>query len=350
MNTDLLEIIQATPEDRSDVFLSTANALGTSLKNVEKDFWVCWVLDLIFNGRKKDEPRLLFKGGTSLSKAYSLISRFSEDVDITVFREDLGLNIEVSDLEQLSGKQQRIRLENIKHACQAYIQGEFKERLSKQIKDIFEAAGIRFDLSVVEPDASDTHQQTLLVHYPAVDVSSDDYIEAVVKIEAGAKSALDPHQVVSVKPYIATKIPEKNFLVQNVVTIEPQRTFWDKIVILHGLRCWYDNRHELRQNGHRVSRHYYDLHQLMQSKEGQQAITDRALATDCARHAQLFFNSSDLNLKLARPGSFSLMPTLPMQKILKRDYQAMAGMIFGEIPEFTEVLEVIQQLETEINQ
>ena len=88
----------------------------------------------------------------------------------------------------------------------------------------------------------------------------------------------------------------------------------------------------------------------MQSKEGQQAITDRALATDCARHAQLFFNSSDLNLKLARPGSFSLMPTLPMQKILKRDYQAMAGMIFGEIPEFTEVLEVIQQLETEINQ
>lgn len=87
MNISFLDIINASPEDRKGLFLSTANRLGTSLKNVEKDFWVCWILDLIFNGRHENEPRLLFKGGTSLSKAYSLISRFSEDIDITVFRE-----------------------------------------------------------------------------------------------------------------------------------------------------------------------------------------------------------------------------------------------------------------------
>ncbi len=107
MNPGFLSVIAATPKDRLGLFLATANQLGTSLQNVEKDFWVCWVLDLLFNGREITEPRLLFKGGTSLSKAHGLISRFSEDIDITVFREDIGQDIEISDLERLSGKQQR---------------------------------------------------------------------------------------------------------------------------------------------------------------------------------------------------------------------------------------------------
>ncbi|MEQ1591376.1 MAG: nucleotidyl transferase AbiEii/AbiGii toxin family protein [Thiobacillaceae bacterium] len=104
MNAGFLRIIAASPEDRRGLFLTTANRLGTPIQNVEKDFWVSWVLDLLFNGRATGEPRLLFKGGTSLSKAYGLISRFSEDIDITVFREDIGQDIEVGDLEGLSGK------------------------------------------------------------------------------------------------------------------------------------------------------------------------------------------------------------------------------------------------------
>ena len=123
MNTDFLHIIAAKPENRHSLFLDTANRLDTPIQNIEKDFWVTWVLDLLFNGRDPEEPRLLFKGGTSLSKAYSLISRFSEDVDITVFREDIGQNIEVSDLQGLSGKKQRVHLEAIKQACQSYING-----------------------------------------------------------------------------------------------------------------------------------------------------------------------------------------------------------------------------------
>lgn len=106
MNRNFLPIIAAASDDRRDLFLTTANRLGTPLQNVEKDFWVCWVLDLLLNGHAFNEPRLLFKGGTSLSKAYGLISRFSEDINITVFREDIGQNIEINDLEGLSGKQQ----------------------------------------------------------------------------------------------------------------------------------------------------------------------------------------------------------------------------------------------------
>ena len=90
MNDNFLEIISAKSGERRDLFLAAATRLGTTEQNVEKDFWVCWVLDALFHGLPPDGPRLLFKGGTSLSKAFGLISRFSEDIDITVFREDLG--------------------------------------------------------------------------------------------------------------------------------------------------------------------------------------------------------------------------------------------------------------------
>lgn len=109
-----------------------------------------WVLDILFNGRATDEPGLLFKGGTSLSKAYGLISRFSKDIDITVFREDLGLHLEIADLEGLSGKQQRRRLESLNLACKSYVRGPLKERLNRQIGDVFRTHSIAF---TTEPGA-----------------------------------------------------------------------------------------------------------------------------------------------------------------------------------------------------
>jgi len=345
VNDDFLRIIAAAPEDRRGLFLATANRLGTPLQNVEKDFWVSWVLSLLFNGRDAGEPRLLFKGGTSLSKAYGLISRFSEDIDITVFREDIGQGIAVGDMEGLSGKQQRLHLEAIKLACQAYIQGPLKARLNRQIEAAFREAGVPFAEAPVFQDPDDPDQQTLLVRYPSVSTGADEYVKPTVKIEAGAKSALDPHRSVSIQPYVAGDMPAAKLVVPDVVTIDAERTFWDKVVILHGLRRWHDNRGTLRQQGHRVSRHYYDIYKLARSPVGQQAATDRALALDCARHALMFFNSADLDLLHARPGSFAITPTHGMVDALKRDYQAMAGMIFGGVPEFADVLEAIRQLE-----
>jgi hypothetical protein len=350
VNAGFFRIIAASPEDRRGQFLATANRLGTPLQNVEKDFWVSWVLGLLFNGRDTDEPRLLFKGGTSLSKAYGLIARFSEDIDITVFREDIGQDIEVGDLEGISGKQQRLLLEAIKQACQAYIQGTLKARLNRQIEAAFREAGVTLAEIPVVHDPDDPDQQTLLVRYPSVSTGADDYVRPTVKIEAGAKSALDPHRSVTIQPYVADDMPTANLVVPDVLTIDAERTFWDKVVILHGLRRWHDKRGVLRQHGHRVSRHYYDIYKLIHSRVGQQSATDHALALDCARHALMFFNSTDLDLLHARPGSFTITPTLGMVDALKRDYQAMAGMIFGEVPEFADVLEVTRQLEQAINQ
>lgn len=121
MNPAFDEVLAAGSEPMLSAFDTTALRLGTASQNVEKDFWVCWTLDTLFNGLKEGGPRLLFKGGTSLSKGFGLINRFSEDIDVTVFRDDIGEPATIEELEQLSGNKRRARLDAIKDACKTYI-------------------------------------------------------------------------------------------------------------------------------------------------------------------------------------------------------------------------------------
>lgn len=343
MNEALREVVAASDADRRDLFLGTAARLGTAVQNVEKDFWVCRVLDVLFNGMAPDGPRLLFKGGTSLSKAFGLISRFSEDIDITVFRDDLGQHVEPEELETLSGKQRRIRLDAIRTACRTFIQSDLKEQLhahaARSIPQGF----------TLELDPDDADGQTLLLWYPAVTARPGDYVRSAVKIESGAKSALDPHVTAVITPYVAADLPHLDLRVVNVTTVRPERTFWDKLMILHGLRQWHERRGELRRGGQRVSRHHYDVQQLLQSEQAAGWIANRPLAQDCARHARLFFGNPDLGLETARHGTFTLTPTTDMHDALRRDYDAMTGMIFHGIPSLDEVLASVALIETAIN-
>ena len=349
MTQGFVDIIAAPPADRRDLFLKTATRLGTPLQNVEKDFWVTWALALLFGSRQAGEPRLLFKGGTSLSKAYGLISRFSEDIDITVFRQDIGQDVDATALEKLTGKQQRLRLERIREACQDYVQNSLKEHLNRQIRAAFYEARLDAPESPVFLDPDDPDRQTLLIRYPTVITGDNDYIRPTVKIEAGARSALDPHRLVELRPYIADDMRLIDLTVPNITTIDAERTFWDKIIILHGLRCWYDNRGALRHQGHRASRHYYDLHMMWHSPLGRQAAANQALALDCAHHARMFFNSTDLDLVNAHPGSFKIAPSPSMVNALRSDYRAMQGMIFGKVPKFEDILDSVLRLEEFIN-
>ncbi|WP_436301206.1 nucleotidyl transferase AbiEii/AbiGii toxin family protein [Variovorax paradoxus] len=154
-------------------------------------------------------------------------------------------------------------------------------------------------------DPDDKDGQILLFWYPAVTAAEGDYIRAAVKIEAAAKSALDPHIAATVMPYVAADLPDLNLAVGNVTTVQPERTFWDKVIILLGLRQWYDRRQELRPEGQRISRHCYDVHRLAQAV-GTQAW--QKLAADCATHARLFFGSPDLGPDTAVAGTFTLTP------------------------------------------
>ena len=149
-------IIAAPPRDRLDLFLATANRLGAPVANVEKDFWVCWTLNALFRERPAGGPRLLFKGGTSLSMAHGLIRRFSEDIDITVFRDDLGEPASVEDLARLSNKKRRVRLDAIRDACRAYITGPLHASLAAQL------AGVTGEAARTEIDPDDLDRSSAL--------------------------------------------------------------------------------------------------------------------------------------------------------------------------------------------
>src|SRR5215471_21244396 len=125
---------------------------------------------------------------------------------------------------------------------------------------------------MIRPDG-----QTLLVLYPSIVRADSEYVRPAVRIECGAKSALDPHGQTTVRPYIAEEVPALKILVPEITTIEPIRSFWDKAVITHGLRRWFEIRGELRQEGQRVSRDYYDLHCLLNAAVGGAALAAESL-------------------------------------------------------------------------
>jgi len=310
MNPAFLTFLSAATEDRRDAFLGAARRLGTAEQNVEKDFWVCWTLDALFNSADAGGPRLLFKGGTSLSKAFGLISRFSEDIDITIFRDDLGHRASVEELEALSGKKRRARLDAIKPASQAHVREPMRSQVAVQLREAVQAAGLQ---------------------------------------PAAARIELDPDRPAVIRPYVADEVAGMDLSVANVTTVVAERTFWDKAVILHGLRQWFEKRGVLRGGGQRVSRHYYDIYRLLESEAGRSAANDLDLAADCVRHARMFFNSPGLNLATAAPGSFTLSPNRDMAIDLARDYSAMSGMIFGEAPPFGRILERVADFEADVN-
>ena len=345
MNPAYDQVLAADDETRAGLFATTAQRLGTTPQNAEKDFWVCWTLDALFNGLPEG-PRLLFKGGTSLSKGFGLIKRFSEDIDVTVFRDDLGEAHSVEELRGLSRKKRETALDAIKAACEAYINGPLLTELARIAAETAGRTGLAADRLQVAPDPDD--RQTLLVQYPTA-TRADGYIGKFVKIESGAKSALDPNSVRTIRPYAESDAPDLDLAVPNVTVVDPERTFWDKVVILHGLRRWFDIRGELRGGGHRISRHYYDIHALMGSEVGQRAIANPALGADCVVHALMFFNRPDYDLASAAPPTFTLAPDGEMYVDLRRDYAAMTAMIFGQPPSFDAVIESVTALQQAIN-
>lgn len=345
MNAAFDDVLRADAATRMGLFSATAQRLGTTPQNVEKDFWVCWTLDALFNGIE-DGPRLLFKGGTSLSKGFGLIERFSEDIDMTVFRDDLGAHATVEELAALSRKKREAALDEIKAACEAHVSGPMMARLAEICVDTCARTGLEPQSIRVEPDLTD--RQTLRLVYPSV-TPEDVYIAKSVKIGAGAKSALDPHSVRTIAPYVDADAIALDLSVPGITIVDAERTFWDNVVILHGLRRWFDIRGQLRGDGQRVSRHYYDLFRLIQSEVGEAALANRALGEDCMAHARLFFNRPDFDLASAQSPTYALLPEGTMIDGLRQDYGAMSTMIFGEPPDFDAVMKAIAELEETAN-
>ncbi len=202
MNRGIQAFLSLEELDRRDVFEAAAARLDTLPSYVEKDFWVCLILDVLYNQLPDGHPRLLFKGGTSLSKAFDLIRRFSEDIDLVVYRDGLGFEGERDPTiaGNLSNKKRSALFKKLKEACSNYILGDLKEELAGQIGQMAEGCD-------VGPDEDDLDRQTLWIEYPTLYPSADlAYVAPRVRIEAGARSALDPSLTCSVIPLVADEL------------------------------------------------------------------------------------------------------------------------------------------------
>ncbi|MXW31474.1 MAG: nucleotidyl transferase AbiEii/AbiGii toxin family protein [Chloroflexi bacterium] len=344
--TGTLDAVLALPEqEQRDVFEAAARRLDTLPRYIEKDFWVCLVLDTLFNRMPDGHPRLLFKGGTSLSKAFGLIRRFSEDIDLVVYREDLGFagNQDPTVAEGVSNSRRNALFQGLKEACSDYVLGELKDQLAILIDQV--AKGCR-----ILPDEDDVDQMTLLVEYPTLYPSDDlSYVVPRVRIEAGARSAVDPHLDCSLAPYVAEELPDWPLGVDGIRVLAPERTYWEKLLILHGLHCGYRDQRRLPTDRDRISRHYYDVAVITATAAGRSALSNTGLLDAVRSHNLVAFRQAWKRFEEAVPGTVRFVPQAELRAAIERDYGAMEGMILGEPPAFAWIIEQIQHAEAVVN-
>ncbi len=287
MNPQFTSFLELPKKERLAVFETSAERLNTLGSYIEKDFWVCYTLDAIYNNRPEDHPRILFKGGTSLSKVFKTIHRFSEDIDIVIFREDLGFEGENDPLNpELSRNARKKLVKAINEVASNYITND----LANILKEGLPVCEIEKD-----PEAEDG--MALLVQYPSLyETKGDEYVTSRVKVEGGARSALDPNDIYSTVPYIQDDLEDQNFEVTNLRTIAAERTLLEKALILHGRYCRYRDEKRLLSNQNRLSRHYYDVAMMASTDIAEAAINDKPLFKNVIEHTQILFSSKWMKL------------------------------------------------------
>ncbi|HEV3210896.1 MAG TPA: nucleotidyl transferase AbiEii/AbiGii toxin family protein [Chthoniobacterales bacterium] len=223
-------VLDLNPQQRAELFSATAQQTGIGAVVVEKDFWVCWTLGELF-ALPVIGGHLIFKGGTSLSKAFKLIRRFSEDIDVSIDRVFLGFGGTNEPEAGASNKEKQRRVDALKLACQKKINSDLLPALESTIRAKVRA-GERWSL---KSDASDPDGQTLLFEYPSIlSPTSTGYVRRAVKIEMGARADNWPSDIKSVTPYVAELFPESfKEGICRIKVLSAERTFWEKATILH---------------------------------------------------------------------------------------------------------------------
>jgi hypothetical protein len=332
------EFLQANADRRQVQCERAGGILGLSPASIEKDFWVCWTLSQLFD-LPKWGPALTFKGGTSLSKAWGLIERFSEDIDIVIDRHMLGY-IEGEPGE--SGKQRRKRLDALKSAAQGAIRDEILPLLQARIRSALPSEnGWK-----IESDLADADLQTLLFTYPSAFVGRTGYVRPVVKIEMGARSDTEPVETVSIRPYVFTDLTPDSQSECSVRALAARRTFWEKAMLLHE----ENHRPAGKVRKQRLARHYYDLWCLITRGIADQATADEGLFERVLAHREVFFRWSWMDYTTMRRGSLRVVPPAEQLKDWAADYQAMGTeMFFGPVPDFDEVMKTVGDFERRFN-
>jgi len=312
---------------------------GISAKAIEKDWWVTLSLKLLFNSPYA--RHFAFKGGTSLSKGWQLIDRFSEDIDISLSSE--AVNIEYAE------KPSKTFVEQLRRAGCFFTSNELMEALKAEFRNS-QVPEILYSIEAesVRSDIPDTDPQTLYVNFISL-FDPKPYLPDRVKIEFSVRSLKEPSIKRGMKSLLVTHFPNENYIEENceILTIQPQRTLIEKMLLLHE-EYNRDERGKMRTD--RMSRHYYDLFQLGRQDFSSATLKDNDFIEEIIEHRKYYSRLKRFDYSTLKRGSIRIIPSDDVLKALEQDYEIMREeMIYGHPPTFEEIIQSMKNLQDEIN-
>lgn len=317
--------------DLQALIVNTARKKNISEAVIEKDYWVTFILDYLFNENQWNEY-FTFKGGTSLSKCFGLIERFSEDIDLILDWRVLGYEEKEPWLERSKTKQDRFNKE-VNEKTETFLRDELLKVLEQDLKDI----GFDFSIDTLDP-------QTILCKYPKIFESN--YLTQNVRLEIGSLAAWTPAIEIEILPIIGEAYPNVFKEKTTIRTVSAERTFWEKATILHHEA----HRPESSPMPHRYARHFYDLYKIAKSDYKNKALQDKDLLRKVTEFKMRFYPRKWAKYEEALNGKLRLVPREYRFSEIEKDYKAMAEMIYGEYPNLEEIIKVLRELENEINE
>lgn len=304
--------------ERADLVNALAAERGVAGWVVEKDAWVCWTLARLFE--VPGLPEMTFKGGTSLSKVYSLIDRFSEDIDLTFSRATWGFDGDRDPLaEGLSGKRRQQLVDEVVACSEAVV----RDRVVPALREAAGAIGVSPDAVQISP----TDRQAVWYSFPA-EAAGYGYGAPVVKIEFGARGDPWPTIARTVRPYLDERWPGLTPSATVAVSaLAPERTFWEKATLLHALH--HGTLAKPDKACERASRHLYDIHRLWTTDSLRSALIEGPLLLDrVVANKQVFFREGKARYELVTGRQLAVVPHPALEAALRRDYAGMQSMFF----------------------
>ena len=332
--------LQLSRVDQHEILEIAREKSGRPTHLLEKDVWVVWTLDALFSSALAAD--LTFKGGTSLSKAYKVIDRFSEDIDLTCdIRKLIGDLIEEQGVFPGNGSQARKWSKAVQQRLPVWIKNQVQPVLATAL--VHEKLPVTLEIGGHDNDK-------LLLRYPALKYGTG-YVPPVVTLEFGARATGQPHQALPVVCDMAEHVKNIAFPSAKPIVMNAERTFWEKATAAH-VYCAQG-----RIRGERYARHWHDLAALARSHYFAGAITDRVLARDVAQHKTMFFSESDgdggrIDYLAAVTGNLRIVPVGLARQVLAQDYALMLAdqvMIGGALP-FDDLMQACTEIEAAANQ
>ena len=323
-------------KDQREILNTCAEQTRRPAAILEKDIWICWVLQTLFS--MPSRLPMVFKGGTSLSKVYGIINRFSEDVDITLDYRAFGEDHDPF-AEGMSNTANKKFSKRLKSHVSDYIHGTVAPLLARACKEL--ATADQHDIHI------DEDGEKVWFSYPSAVENPMDYLRTDVLLEFGGRNAIEPNELHEITSDIAELTPRLAYPKAIVTVLSPVRTFWEKATLIH-VEC---HRRRLAGSPHRLSRHWFDLASLASHETGRAALNDRDVLEDVVRYKKIFFNAGNAHYDHCLDGRLRLVPDKDQLAPLKSDYETMrlSGMLLFEVPKFDGLIDDIQNLETKAN-